>query len=140
MQRLLYTLSFALIIAGSLSLVWLLQGDADSAAEITVADAISKVDKGEIKEARFTENRVEFIDTDGNKLVTTIGSDATRELLLLKIHEFMESGPVGTSMKVTEEPASAPLGWILLQYVPFSLLFIGIGLALGLFLSRFIRK
>ncbi len=139
-RRLLHILSFFLIIAGSLSLVWFLQVDSESVTELSIADATSMIDKGDFQEARFDANFVEFTDRSGSKFVTKLGSDATRDLLELKVHEFMEAGPEGKSMKIIVEPASAPLGWILITTAPYALLFIGIGLALGLFLSRFFRK
>lgn len=139
-HRLLHLLSFVLIVAGSLSLVWLLQSDSKKSVDLPIAEAISKIDKGEFKEALFKTNTVEFTDRSGIRFVTTFGSDATRELLELKVHEFMEAGPEGKPMKLTVEPASAPLSWILFRTAPFALLFIGIGLGLGLLISHFIRK
>lgn len=140
-RQLLHILSFILIIAGSLSFVWWLQNESNAATtDLTIAEAIAKIDRGEFSEARFTADLVEFTDRNGNKFVTKISSDATRELLFGRIREFMKAGSEGTTMKVTEEPASAPFAWILMRFLPIPLLLIGIGLALGLFLSRFIRK
>jgi hypothetical protein len=139
-RRFLHILSFVLIVAGSLSLVWLLQSDSERVNELQITDAISRLDRGDFKEARFKTNAVEFTDRNGIRFVTTFGSDATRELLELKVHEFMEAGPDGMTMSLTVEPDSAPLSWILLRTAPFAIFFIGIGLALGLLVSRFIRK
>lgn len=139
-RRFLHILSFVLIVAGSLSLVWLLQSDSEDIHELQMSDAISRLDRGDFREARFKTSTVEFTDRSGIRFVTTYGSDATRELLELKVHEFRETGPEGKPMRLIVEPASAPLSWILFRTAPFALLFIGIGLALGLILSRFIRK
>jgi len=143
MQRnLLHFLSFVLILTGSLTFVWWLQGDpSHSEQSLTVGEAVEKIHKGEFREARFKSDSVDFTHASGTKFVTEIASDATRELLITKIIDFNKSADLNTnSIKLTEEPVSAPLGWILLRSLPFLLLFIGIGLAFGLFLSRFVRK
>ena len=91
---------------------------------MTIDNAVTRVDNKDFKEAAFKQSAVEFTDTNGNKFVTTIGSDATREILLKKIDEFNKTN-AGSSVviKTTEEPASSGLGWlILINALPFLLL------------------
>jgi cell division protease FtsH len=113
------------IISAALLFVWYLQGKQQKAPqELAINEAITRIDNKDFKEAAFKSSAVEFTDLAGNKFVTTIGSDPTRELLSKKIDEFNKTN-AGTSaaIKTTEEAASSGLGWlILIQALPFLLL------------------
>ena len=113
------------IISAALLFVWYLQGKQQKAPqELAINEAITRIDNKDFKEAAFKASAVEFTDLAGNKFVTTIGSDPTRELLSKKIDEFNKTN-AGTSaaIKTTEEAASSGLGWlILIQALPFLLL------------------
>ena len=141
-RKLLHVLAFVLILTGSLTFVWWLQGNpSESFPVLTIGETIAKLERGEFREARLQVDSGEFTDAQGRKFVTNIGNDATHELLVTKIIEFNNSTGLNTNpIKFTEEPVSAPFSWILLRSLPFLLLFTGIGLAFGLFLSGFVRK
>ena len=113
------------IISAALLFVWYLQGKQQKAPqELAINEAITRIDNKDFKEAAFKQSAVEFTDVAGNKFVTTIGSDPTRELLGKKIDEFNKTN-AGTSavIKTTEEAASSGLGWlILINALPFLLL------------------
>ncbi|MFL6466794.1 MAG: ATP-dependent zinc metalloprotease FtsH [Pyrinomonadaceae bacterium] len=113
------------IISAALLFVWYLQGKQQKAPqELAINEAITRIDNKDFKEAAFKQSAVEFTDMAGNKFVTTIGSDPTRELLGKKIDEFNKTN-AGTSavIKTTEEAASSGLGWlILINALPFLLL------------------
>ncbi len=113
------------IISGALLFVWYLQGKQTKAPqELPIDVASTRIENKEFKEAAFKQSAVEFTDAGGNKFVTTIGSDATREILLKKIDDFNKAN-AGTSavVKTTEEATSSGLGWlILINALPFLLL------------------
>jgi cell division protease FtsH len=113
------------IISAALLFVWYLQGKQQKTPqELAISEAITRIENKDFKEAAFRQSAVEFTDMAGNKFVTTIGSDPTRELLGKKIDEFNKTN-AGTSavIKTTEEPASSGLGWlILINALPFLLL------------------
>ncbi len=113
------------IISGALLFVWYLQGKQTKAPqELPIDVASTRIENKEFKEAAFKQSAVEFTDAGGNKFLTTIGSDATREILLKKIDDFNKAN-TGTSavIKTTEEATSSGLGWlILINALPFLLL------------------
>jgi cell division protease FtsH len=113
------------IISAALLFVWYLQGKQQKAPqELAINEAITRIDNKDFKEAAFKQSAVEFTDMAGNKFVTTIGSDPTREIIGNKIVEFNKTN-AGTSavIKTTEEAASSGLGWlILINALPFLLL------------------
>jgi len=91
---------------------------------LAINEAITRITNKDFKEASIKQSGVEFTDAAGNKFVTTLGSDATRKLLVDKMDEFNKTND-GTSavIKYTEEPASSGLGWlILINALPFLLL------------------
>ncbi|HSI89232.1 MAG TPA: ATP-dependent zinc metalloprotease FtsH, partial [Pyrinomonadaceae bacterium] len=112
-----------MIIASALLFVWYLQDrQTKPAQDLTIDLAITRVQNKEFTEAAFKASQVEFTDAEGNKLVTTLGSDATREKLLSTITGFNEAN-TGSQIKITEEPSSSGLGWlILINALPFLLL------------------
>jgi cell division protease FtsH len=113
------------IISGALLFVWYLQGKQTKAPqELPIDVASTRIENKEFKEAAFKQSAVDFTDVNGNKFVTTIGSDATRANLLKKIDDFNQANAGSAAViKTTEEPASSGLGWlILIQALPFLLL------------------
>ncbi|MEO7674837.1 MAG: ATP-dependent zinc metalloprotease FtsH [Pyrinomonadaceae bacterium] len=119
-------LLWLMIISSALVFVWFLQSkQTKPAQDLTIDMAITRIDNKEFKEAAFKQSGVEFTDAGGNKFVTIIGSDATREVLLKKVGEFNTANPAG-SIKTVEEAASSGFGWLLLiQFLPI-LLILGI--------------
>ncbi|WP_225931346.1 ATP-dependent zinc metalloprotease FtsH [Leptolyngbya sp. 7M] len=118
-------LMWMMLISGALLLVYYLQGKQTKAPqELAINEAITRINNKDFKEAAIKQSGVEFTDADGNKFVTSLGSDATRKLLVDKMDEFNKANE-GTSavIKYTEEPASSGLGWLfLIQLLPFLLL------------------
>src|SRR5688500_4809693 len=112
-----------MIISSALVLVWFLQSkQAKPAQDLTIDMAITRIDNKDFKEAAFKQSSVEFTDNADNKFVTTIGRETTGELLLKKIDEFNKANPANV-VKVSEEPASNGMGWlILINALPFILL------------------
>ena len=118
-------LLWLLIITTALGFVWFLQSKQGKApTELAINEAISRIDNKGFKEAAFKQSSVEFTDVDGNKFVTSLGSDPTRELLMKKVADFNEANKGTASViKATEEQVSSGLGWlILIQALPFLLL------------------
>lgn len=114
-----------MIISGALLLVWYLQGQQKkNPTELAINEAITRINNKDFKEASIKQSGVEFTDASGNKYVTTIGSDATRKLLVDKMDEFNKANEGTNSViKYNEEPTSSGLGWlILIQALPFLLL------------------
>ncbi len=112
-----------MIISSALVFVWFLQSKQTKAAQdLTIDMAGTRIENKDFKEAAFKQGGVEFTDASGNKFVTTIGSDATREMLLKKVDEFNKANPAA-AIKVNEEAASSGLGWlVLINALPFLLL------------------
>jgi len=116
-------LLWLVIITGALSFVWFLNNKQTKAPqELTINEAGTRIEDKQFTEASFKASAVEFTDKDKNKFITTIGSDATREMLLKKVDEFNRTNPA-IAIKTNEEAASSGLGWlILIQALPFLLL------------------
>jgi cell division protease FtsH len=116
-------LLWLVIISGALSFVWFLQSRQTKAAQdLSIDMAITRIENKEFKEALFKQSAVEFTDQSGNKFVTRIGSDPTRELLSTSVNEFNKANP-SSRILTNEEEASSGLGWlILIQALPFLLL------------------
>jgi cell division protease FtsH len=112
-----------MIISVALVLVWYLQSKQQkNPQELAINDAITRINNKDFKEADFKQSQVEFKDTGGNVWVTTIGSDATREMLLKKIDEFNKDNTSAT-IKTNEEASSSGWGWlVLINALPFLLL------------------
>jgi len=112
-----------MIMSSALIFVWFLQSKQTKAAQdLTIDMAGTRIENKEFKEAAFKQSGVEFTDAAGNKFVTTIGSDATREMLLKKVDEFNKANPA-SAIKINEEAASSGLGWlVLINALPFLLL------------------
>jgi len=112
-----------MIISVALVLVWYLQSKQQkNPQELAINDAITRVNDKFFKEANFKQSQVEFKDASGGTWVTTIGSDATRELLVKKIDEFNTANPAN-QIKSNEEASSSGWGWlVLINALPFLLL------------------
>ncbi len=112
-----------MLISGALLLVYYLQGKQTKAAEkLSIDLAVTRLENKEFKEVLFKQQAAEFTDVNGNKFVTTLGSDPTRELLVNKVQEFNKAN-TGSTIAMNEEEASSGLGWIfLIQLLPFLLL------------------
>ncbi len=111
------------IISGALSFVWFLQSrQTKPAQDLSIDLAVTRIQNKEIKEALFKQSAVEFTDQSGNKFLTRVGSDPTRERLLNTIGKFNEENTQATIV-TNEEESSSGLGWlILIQALPFLLL------------------
>ena len=113
-----------MIISSALVFVWYLQTkQTKPAQDLTIDSATTRIENKEFKQAAFKQASVEFTDQSGNKFLTTIGSEATREMLLKKIDEFNKANPSG-AIATNEEAASSGLGWLMLiNVVPLLLIF-----------------
>ena len=116
-------LLWLMIISSALLFVWFLQSkQTKNPQDLTIDLAITRIENKEFKEAFFKQGGVEFVDGNGGKFVTTIGSDATREALLKAITDFNKANP-SSQVKFNEEQSSSGWGWILLiNALPFLLL------------------
>jgi cell division protease FtsH len=116
-------LLWALIIGSAIAVVWFIQNkQVKNPQDLSIDMAITRIDNKEIKEALFKQSQVEFTDASGAKWVTSLGSDATRALLVKKIDDFNHENP-SAQVKYNEEQASSGIGWlILIQALPFLLL------------------
>jgi cell division protease FtsH len=112
-----------MIISSALVFVWYLQTkQSQPPKELSIDMAVTRIANKEIKEAAFKQSQVEFVDTNGSKLVTSLGSDATRAMLINKIDDFNRDNPT-LLIKTNEEPVSSGLGWlVLVNALPFILL------------------
>jgi cell division protease FtsH len=116
-------LLWLVIISGALSFVWFLQSRQTKASQdLSIDGAVTRIENKEFRDALFKQSAVEFTDLSGNKYVTRIGSDPTRELLTNTVNEFNKQNP-SSKIVTNEEEASSGLGWlILIQALPFLLL------------------
>ena len=116
-------LLWLMIISSALLFVYFLQGNKVKApTEMTINDAMTRIENKDFKEASFKQGQVEFKDANGAVYLTTIGSDSTRETLLKSITDFNKANP-SSQVKTNEEAPSSGWGWILLiQALPFLLL------------------
>jgi len=116
-------LLWMVIISSALLFVWYLQkNQTKQPAELSIDMAVTRIENKEIKEAVLKQSQIEFVDNSGNKLVTSLGSDATRELLVKKIDDFNKTNPAN-QIKTSEEQISSGLGWlVLVNALPFILL------------------
>jgi cell division protease FtsH len=112
-----------MIISSALVFVWYLQTKQSTPPkELTIDMAVTRIANKEIKEAAFKQSQVEFVDTNNSKLVTSLGSDATRAMLINKIDDFNRDNPT-LLIKTSEEAVSSGLGWlVLVNALPFILL------------------
>jgi len=113
-----------MIISSALLFVWFIQKtqSARSPQELSIDQAITRIKNKDFKEAYLKQSQAEFVDINGNKSYTKLGSEATRTLLLQKITEQNELNP-SSPLKVFEEEASSGIFWyILIQSLPILLL------------------
>jgi cell division protease FtsH len=112
-----------MIISSALVFVWYLQTKQTTPPkDLPIDMAATRIANKEMKEAAFKQSQVEFLDMSGNKWVTSLGSEATRELLLKKIDDFNRDNPTN-QIKTSEEQVSSGWGLLLLvNALPFLLL------------------
>src|SRR6188508_890299 len=112
-----------MIIACALSFVWFLQSKQTKAAQdLSIDMAVTRIKNKEFKEALFKQSSVEFTDQNGNKFVTRIGSDPTRELLVNSVNKFNDENSA-SQIATNEEESSSGLGWlVLIQVLPLLLI------------------
>ncbi len=112
------------IISGALSFVWFLQSrQTKQSQDLSIDMAVTRIENKDFKEALFKQSAVEFTDQSGNKFVTRIGSDPTRELLTTTVNEFNKQNPT-SKILTNEEESSSGLGWlVLIQVLPLLLIF-----------------
>jgi cell division protease FtsH len=112
-----------MIISSALLFVWFLQSkQGKTPQDLTIDAAITRINNKDFKEAFFKASQVEFVDQKGDKFVTTIGSDPTREMLLNTIKTHNSANP-SSEIKYKEDEPSSGWGWLLvIQILPFLLL------------------
>ncbi|REJ79533.1 MAG: ATP-dependent zinc metalloprotease FtsH [Acidobacteria bacterium] len=112
-----------MIISSALLFVWFLQSkQGKNPQDLTIDAAITRINNKDFKEAYFKASQVEFTDANGDKYVTTIGSDPMRELLINKIEAHNEAN-ASSKIERKEDPPSSGWGWlVLIQILPFLLL------------------
>jgi ATP-dependent Zn protease len=112
---------FIMIVAGSL--LFLRTGGTSELKELSLDDVVTRIEKGQVREAHFKQSALEITDVDGQKYLTNVGSDPTRERLLIVMGAYNK---INTSKPITvrEDPASTRFGWIILvKAAPFVLFF-----------------
>ena len=112
-----------MIISSALLFVYFLQSNkGDTPKPLSIDAAISEIANKNIKKADFKASKVEFTDKSDNKLITTYGSDPTREAILKSINTYNAEN-TSSPIETTEEPVSSGWHWIVLaQILPFLLL------------------
>jgi cell division protease FtsH len=112
-----------LLISGALFIVYYLQGKQTKAPEkLSIDLAQTRIANKEFKEALLKQTSVEFTDLNGNKFVTVLGSDPTREMITKSINEFNQQNPASQIVTNEEEPSTG-FGWLLvIQLLPFLLI------------------
>jgi len=103
--------------------VWFLQSKQTKAPqELAINEAMARIDNKDFREAAFKATSVEFTDATGNKFATTVGED-TRKALVDRVTKFNDDNKGSVAIKITDEPPSSGIGWLLLiQALPFLLL------------------
>lgn len=90
----------------------------NSSKELSTDQAISLIKDKKINEANFSNRQVNFTDIYDKNYFSTVGSDATHELLYREIAQGNEAN--ANPVKVTEEPQSSGMFWlILINALPF---------------------
>ncbi|QQS41734.1 MAG: ATP-dependent zinc metalloprotease FtsH [Acidobacteriota bacterium] len=112
-----------MIISSALLFVWFLQSkQGKTPQDLTIDAAITRINNKDFKEAYFKASQVEFTDANGEKFVTTVGSDETRGKLVEAITE-LNAANQSSQIVLKEDPPSSGWGWlVLIQILPFLLL------------------
>jgi ATP-dependent Zn protease len=93
-----------------------------SPQELSIDQAVTRINNKDFKEAHFKQSEVEFIDANGKKWITTLGTDTGREALLREVNNFNTHNRDAT-VKTSESSASTGYGWVfLIQFVPLIML------------------
>lgn len=116
-------LLWLMIISSALLFVYFIQRTQSKApTEISIDEAITKIQNKDYKSVFFRPSMVEFTNQSDAKFFVNIGSDPTRELLVNEIKEFNKVN-TAAPIKVSEEPASSGFYWLVLfQALPFLLI------------------
>lgn len=117
-------LLWLMIISSALLFVWFIQKTQSSRnpQELSLDQAITRIKNRDFKEVFLKQSQVEFIDVNGGKFYTNIGSDPTRELLLKTIQEQNELNPSSPIRFYEEQTSSGVFWYLLIQSLPFLLL------------------
>jgi len=92
--------------------------------ELSIDQAITRINNKDFKVANFKQSEVEFIDAGGAKWIATIGSEPTRDALFRVVNDFNAHNP-SAAIKMSESSASTGYGWfIVIQFLP--LIFLGL--------------
>jgi len=112
-----------MLIGSAVLFVWFLQNKQGKAPQdLTIDAAVTRINNKDFKEAFFKASQVEFVDQNGEKFITTIGSDPTREMLVKTINDHNAANP-SSKIKTEEEPQSSGMWWlVIIQILPFLLL------------------
>ncbi|MFN3329627.1 MAG: ATP-dependent metallopeptidase FtsH/Yme1/Tma family protein, partial [Pyrinomonadaceae bacterium] len=113
-------LLWLMIISSALMFVWFIQKTQSSRSpqELSLDQAIIRIKNRDFKEVFLKQSQIEFVDVNGSKFYTNIGSDPTRELILKTIQEQNELNP-SSPIKFYEEQTSSGLFWyVLIQSLP----------------------
>ena len=113
--------------------IFVLSACSSPADELTVEEALALIKESEhITEVHFTNSTVTISAGDEEHFVTSVGSDATRELLLQAIHKGNDSR---SAINITEsQSSSASIYLLILNLMPFILLLTGMVIPVLLFL------
>ena len=116
-------LLWLMIISSAMLFVYFLQGrGGKNPQELSLDQVYTRIENKDIKEVFLKQSQVELTDAAGNKFFANLGSDPTREAVLKKINDF-NTANTSSTIKLTEEPASSGLFWIvLINALPFLLL------------------
>ena len=98
--------------------VWLIRSPGP-ANDLTIDGAVGLIQNKQVKEVSFRANQATFVDNNNNKYLVTVAGDPFREMLNNEIVKFNRENP-GSSIKISEEPASSGRGWlVLINALPF---------------------
>ena len=112
------------IISTALLFVWYLQGkQTKTPGKLGGDEAITRINNKDFKKAHFKDSQVEFTDKNDEKFFTTIGSNATKEILLKEVKAFNEANG-SSKIKWEEDKPTSEWGWFaLIQILPVLLVF-----------------
>lgn len=95
-----------------------------SPQELSIDQTITRINNKDFREANFKQSEVEFIDADGKKWITTVGSEVLQVRLIDEVDDFNSRNP-SAAIKMTLLSGSTGYGWVFLaQFLP--LIFLGL--------------
>lgn len=99
--------------------------------EISIQEAIQKINSEQIISASFQNSTVVLEDINGEKFVSIIGSEPTRDVFLEAVFQYNKAGskyPIRIEMK----PENSGWGWlILINALPFAFILLSIFAVIG---------